>query len=968
MTPQPSYVRRHAHPSRWSWLAVLAMLTTTTTAQSQQATLPQSKLYAVTPVGARQGAEVELRTTAGENLERVDRLLFSHADIKATQIMDPPAVEGLAPRPTGRFRVAVGAKVPPGVYEVRTVGPLGASNPRAFVVDGLLEIAESGEHRTLTTALNIAVNTTVNATAEAAAIDFFSFDLDAGARAIVEVSGAQIDSKIDASVAVFDPSGLEIAHNPRATGRSDAVVDFEAPAKGRYTVGVHDLTYRGGPEFFYRLTARTGPVVVQVWPPVGKSGATSEVALVGRNLPGSKPDEAWRLARRPLDRTTTQVAFPTLNETISANVAPLLGANQATIDVFPFHAAAPLTTLNHPLLGASNAPVIVESEPNSTSVQAQTVTAPCEVVGRFDARGTGDWYQFTAKKGQALTVAVFSQRLGQSTDPQLVVQRVTKDAKGVEQVSDLAEVDDDAGVGTNEFTTGSSDCEYRFTAPDDGTYRVLVRDLVEGLVDVPRIYQLQIREAKPDFRLVAVSTRLPAAQAGNKVPNQLGNPSEPLGLVLRRGGSARLDVLVLRADGFDKPLVLSFTGLPKGVRAPSVTVGPSQSIAPVVLLADDSAEVATANIQVIGTAANDAKFIHTARYGTVTWPNEPIRNKIGARRNSTARLTSDLPLSVIEETSPFTVQWGDVSAAARQARGMKVELPIKVTRREGYKEAITVAGIGPTASFKSQPATIAAGATDGKLSIELLPTAPTEELAIYLVGQAKYQYKRDLGAAQLETARKQADKLVTDASDAAKKGEQAKQAATQAAAKAKAEADKAPAEKAAELKAKAADLEKARAAAEKAAIDAAAHAKRATEARDALAKQVADATKASAPKEVSAIMPSSPLVLQVRPTPVELSLAAATVTVKRGESVEATLIVTRLSNFGDKLPVEVVLPADHKGLTVTAPALEKAPKANVKIAAAADAKPGEFRVILRAKPKWSNQTVNVDAALTVRVE
>ncbi len=170
------------------------------------------------------------------------------------------------------------------------------------------------------------------------------------------------------------------------------------------------------------------------------------------------------------------------------------------------------------------------------------------------------------------------------------------------------------------------------------------------------------------------------------------------------------------------------------------------------------------------------------------------------------------------------------------------------------------------------------------------------------------------------------------------------------------------------MKAKAAEVEKARVAAEKAAADAAAFVKRTTEARDALVKQLADVTKASAPKEVSAIMPSSPLVLQVRATPVELSLAATTVTVKRGESAEAALNVARLSNFGDKLPVEVVLPADQKGLTVTAPALEKAPKVDVKIAAAADAKPGEFRVILRAKPKWSNQTANVDAALTVRVE
>ena len=90
------------------------------------------------------------------------------------------------------------------------------------------------------------------------------------------------------------------------------------------------------------------------------------------------------------------------------------------------------------------APVVREQEPNNTPQQAQKISLPCEVVGLFNPRGVQDWFQFDAHKGDAWTIEVYSQRLGLSTDPYLLVQRVSHPEGKPETMVDVAESDDPA--------------------------------------------------------------------------------------------------------------------------------------------------------------------------------------------------------------------------------------------------------------------------------------------------------------------------------------------------------------------------------------------------------------------------------------------------------------------------------------------------------------------------------------------
>src|SRR5215218_8537633 len=91
---------------------------------------PATRLLAVSPAGGKSGTAMEV-TVSGPEVIKAREMRFSHAGIKATS------------KDTNRFEVTIAKDVPPGVYDVRLVGKYGASNPRAFAVGVLREIAET---------------------------------------------------------------------------------------------------------------------------------------------------------------------------------------------------------------------------------------------------------------------------------------------------------------------------------------------------------------------------------------------------------------------------------------------------------------------------------------------------------------------------------------------------------------------------------------------------------------------------------------------------------------------------------------------------------------------------------------------------------------------------------------------------------------------------------------------------------
>ena len=122
---------------------------------------------------------------------------------------------------------------------------------------------------------------------------------------------------------------------------------------------------------------------------------------------------------------------------------------------------------------------------------------PCEFVGQFAPRGTPDWIQFDAKKGEAYVIELISQRLNLATDPYFLLQRVVKNDKGEEQVSDVTGRTTARRMSVRRpLQPDVERSGVRFEVPDDGTYRVLVRDLY-ARDDARDVYRLSIRTPAP---------------------------------------------------------------------------------------------------------------------------------------------------------------------------------------------------------------------------------------------------------------------------------------------------------------------------------------------------------------------------------------------------------------------------------------------------------------------------------------
>jgi hypothetical protein len=618
---------------------------------------------------------------------------------------------------------------------------------------------------------------------------------------------------------------------------------------------------------------------------------------------------------------------------------------------------------------------------------------------------------------------IASQRLGLPTDPAVLLQRVTKNDKGEEQVADIQELDDNAvNSGGLSFNTATADGSFRFAVPADGLYRVLIRDLYQGAKNDPRrLYRLAIRAEKQDFRLAAV----PPFPANNKTEARPWNP------VLRRGDATRIDVVAFRRDGFAGDITVTAEGLPAGVTSQPVIIGAGQNATTLVLSANDQATAFAGNIQIIGRAkVGDADVARAARAGSVV---HAAAQNIAAH----ARLSRSLTLSVVAtETAPFLVELGDAKTW-EMSRAGKLEIPVKVTRRGEIKGNLTLTALGLPPNIAPQPLTFDGNTNQGNFQMQINAAAPVGTFSMYLQVQSTVGYKRDPPAAEAAAkAKAESDKLAADLTTASQAAETAKQAATQAAAtadaalkaaatakqaadqavaqtaaeakaatdkaaaakaaldanannadlaKAKEAADKAAADAAAKAKAAAdaqavavknlADAEaknktalEAKAAAEKTAAEAAAKAKAATDLKAARDKKAADTAAAAQPKDVALFEPSTTTTVKVTPSPITLA-ATAPPAVKQGAQVEVPIKLTRLYNYADAVVVQVMLPQGVAGINI-AQLQVPAGQVDGKLVAqaAANATPGAHQLTIKAIATLNGQQIVTEQTVALTVE
>ena len=413
------------------WAAGSAILS------AQSVCLPLPRLLTMMPMGGSVGSQVEI-TITGEHLDDVKELMFDHPGIvaKAKQ-NDAGQIE------PNKFLVQISADCPTGLYEARVLSRLGISSSRIFSIDTLLELKQTAPNTSLSTAMEIQVNSVTNSVMTARSIDFYTFMAQKGHRYVVGCSSRGIDSKLDPVVIIADSQGRDLAVERRGD-----LLDFTASQDGPHLIKVHELTFKGGPAYFYRLHfqelvadavlprfASTRSVSAFSWPPTGLPAKAVNVELEPNGV--SAPQ---------------QIALPC---DLSGSFYPA-----ADVDAFEFSAR----------------------------------------------KGEVWWVEIASERlGRPTDPAILVQHVtGEPGKEQLVdVVELLDIPSPVKPSSNGYAYDGPAYDG------GSPDILGKMVIPQDGVYRLQLTDLFGGTrKDLRNEYRMIIRKAAPDFALAAWSLHM----------------------------------------------------------------------------------------------------------------------------------------------------------------------------------------------------------------------------------------------------------------------------------------------------------------------------------------------------------------------------------------------------------------------------------------------------------------------------
>ncbi len=725
------------------------------------AQLPQARLFSVFPPGVQAGASVDVTLSNGTDLDESTNLITNHPGIKA--ILKVTEANGVKTPVANTFVITADANVPPGIYEVRSQGRFGVSNPRSFVVGGMKEIAEIEPNNAREQATPVELNSTVNGRTDGNAYDFFKLTGKAGQRVICICQAGRIDSKLKSVLELYDASGLipppaagapatptpqtilsgrRLAIAKGAT-RRDAVLDVTLPADGDYFLKLIDSVYAGGNDHFYRLTITTGPYIDFALPPAGVAGSMTQVTLFGRNLPGGQP-AGVSVDGRPLEKVAVTVAVPGDAENLP--LTDNLGAHQGVVDSFSYVWNTPAGNANPVTLQLASTTVGLEQEPNDQPAQANKLTIPTEVAGQFQARGDIDFFTFDAKVGEVYWIEAFGDRAGSLADPNIALDRIIKDDKGVETVQRIT-AQDDTGTNLvpNVFETFSDDPAFQFVVPADGTYRVSIRDrFFESRGDARLVYRLAIRKEAPDFRVVV----LPEAPLADNNVAVSTYPSN-----LRKGENYSARVIAFRRDGYNGTIDIAAEGLPAGITCKGTSIGPGQNASTLVFTAaEDAADGTFAFAKITGKA----RVEDNAKVKTVADSKAALKaaNDALPKTQADATKAADDEKKLVDPRKAAETKFAADADAAKKAADAKVIVDKKV--------------VDTTAAHKAATDKLAAA------KVELDKNKDSQDLKNAVAAAEKVVADADVVAKAAAQEKVVADKAAIDTANVSKTSETAK--------------------------------------------------------------------------------------------------------------------------------------------------------------------------------------------------
>lgn len=654
------------------------------------ADLPSPRLTTLTPCGIQRGTTVDV-TLGGTDLDGLTGLYFSGSGLKVD------SVEGT------KVKITADANAPLGLVDVRAVGTWGVSNVRRFMVTDLEEVAEKEPNNLREQPNRVPFNCAITGRSDARSdVDYFAFTVSKGQSVLIDCFAERIDSRMSPVLTLFAPDGRREKVELAGTGKDPHFI-FTARTDGEHIVRVHDLTYDGSGEYFYRLLVHDRPTALTAFPPVVSTTGPAEVALLGHRL--------------------EQAVQPQLPENFHTSTmldaSVLLRPYQVVLDAFTVRPVVNGNERSPVLIGLTDLPVQVEQEPNSRQNEATKVTLPAEIVGRIDSDGDRDYFRFQAKKGSSIPLKVLAERLGSPVDLAVVLQRIV--SENPLKTADVGEFDDfTANVGRTKFTTSSHDPVATLNIPEDGDYLLEVYDRFSGVrAGLRSVYRLQVGASKPDFHVAIV-------------PSNEDNFSS---VVVRQGGTAYAQVFAVREGGFNGEIRVEATGLPEGITAPPVVIGPGMVEAPLVFTASEDAADFTGPIQILCTAdIGSSPVTRVARAGEIVWSGP-------ANAPKASRLTQEFVLACRPKG---VYRLNAEPAQVTCSQGSQLTLALKLARHwpEFTQPLADITALHLPPNVENQKVTIGEKQTDGHLHLFIKNNVPIGTYSFIVAGTGKVAFTK----------------------------------------------------------------------------------------------------------------------------------------------------------------------------------------------------------------------------------
>lgn len=396
--------------------------------------------------------------------------------------------------------VTIAPEVSVGTYELRLKNPAGLSNPIALQVGDLAEFTKPvvtattnpppkakrdpsvRPNRPQNADAEITVPATVNGQIMPGEVDRYRFAATKGqhitvavsARTLIPYLADAVPGWFQATIALYDPKGREVAYGDSFRFNPDPVVSYEIPEDGTYAMEIKDSIYRGREDFVYRIAIGELPFVTSLFPLGGRLVDNAHFDLTGWNLPA------------------TSITMNTKDKVPGTFLLSVRNRGQLS---------------NTVRFALDDEPSIVRTGSSDGAHQAQTVTLPIVIDGRIAVSGQEDVFQFEGKAGQDIVAEVFASRLGSPLDS---VLRLT-DATGKQ----IAANDDNEDKGAG-LMTHHADSRISATLPANGTYSLSLADTQQH--GGPEYgYRLRVGPPRPDFELRVVPSSV-NLRPGTHVP------------------------------------------------------------------------------------------------------------------------------------------------------------------------------------------------------------------------------------------------------------------------------------------------------------------------------------------------------------------------------------------------------------------------------------------------------------------